>query len=149
LKVQECFYIPHPDWEEEYLEVEKAQIWKEFVRNWQYIKVYCVHNESFYLIKMLEREDDKEEEVTVKGDGHRAIELDFEEGEIEEEGEMEVEEVDRASWENALRKRKEGEEGDETDDAQSTWGREEVRGTKRSHDRIEVRMLRSDSLLTE
>lgn len=145
MKVQECFYVPHPDWEEEYLEVERAQIWKEFVRNWQYIKVYCAHTESFYLIKMLEREDGKGEEVVVKVVGHRDFDLDSEQGEVEED-ELEVEEVDRDSWEYALRKR---EEGKEVDDDQQAWGREEVRGTKRSHDGIEVEMVRSDSLLME
>ena len=78
-KVDERFYIAHPDWEAEFLEVPKAHIWKDFVRNWQYIKILCAHSGTMYLLKMLERVEDDGEAVIVDGGQHYVLESGSEE----------------------------------------------------------------------
>lgn len=56
-KEQERFFFAHPEWRNEYVEVEKGMIWQEFVRTWAYIKVHCGHERRLFLIKMLERRE--------------------------------------------------------------------------------------------
>lgn len=39
-----------------YFEVGKACVWRDFLRNWDYVKVVCDHSPGvFYIVKFLER----------------------------------------------------------------------------------------------
>jgi hypothetical protein len=91
-KKEERYFIPHPGKEAAYLEMDKYQVWGEFVRNWEHIKIICEHQRSHFVVKMLAKYDGSKEVPRIQ----ESVEVDFDfhkEREQDDDSEIDWEEV--------------------------------------------------------
>jgi hypothetical protein len=55
--IQTKFFAPHPRKEETYLEMDRMMVRSGWAWGWVHIKVRCQHENTFFVLKMLERVD--------------------------------------------------------------------------------------------